>query len=110
MSPPDLTGPFAGERHGVAGRKDVSMKLDRNMTAPVAAISALLLLAVVSGGAAHAATGAGGPGPAWLPRYDVLIDLDLARHRAEVVLYATWTNPQPAPTRELVFNAHSRYV
>jgi hypothetical protein len=54
-------------------------------------------------------TAAGEP-PPWLPRYDVLVDLDVAGHTARVRLWATWTNPHPAPTRQLVFNAHSRYV
>jgi hypothetical protein len=58
---------------------------------------------------AKAATAAE-PCPAWLPRYDVHMDLDLANHLARVQLRATWTNPQPVATRELIFNAHSRYV
>src|SRR5262249_13070433 len=62
-----------------------------------------------SGGAGRGAAGPAGP-PAWLPRYDVCIDLDVAGHRAGVRMRATWTNPHPAPTRQLVFNAHSRYV
>ncbi len=50
------------------------------------------------------------PWPEWLPRYDAAIDLDVQAHRAGVVLRASWTNPQSVPTRQLVFNAHSRYV
>jgi hypothetical protein len=50
------------------------------------------------------------PWPTWLPRYDASIDLDVKHHRVEVSLHASWTNPQQAPTRTLVFNAHSRYV
>jgi len=38
------------------------------------------------------------------------MDLDLAGHTVRVGMRATWTNPQPVPTGELVFNAHSRYV
>jgi hypothetical protein len=53
---------------------------------------------------------AGEPWPSWLPRYEVNMDLDLAGHCVRVVMHATWTNPQPLPTRQLVFNAHSRYV
>jgi hypothetical protein len=48
--------------------------------------------------------------PPYLPRYDVDIDLDIPGHQARVCLKATWTNPHPCPTRQLVFNAHSRYV
>ena len=36
--------------------------------------------------------------PAWLPRYDLDIDLDLAAHRAVCHLRATWTNMQPQQT------------
>jgi hypothetical protein len=50
------------------------------------------------------------PVPAWLPHYDLDIDLDVAGHTARVRQQATWTNPHPAPTRQLVFNAHSHYV
>jgi hypothetical protein len=50
------------------------------------------------------------PGPLWLPRYEVNMALDVAGHSARFVLRATWTNPQPLPTNQLVFNAHSRYV
>ncbi|HEY7328355.1 MAG TPA: M1 family aminopeptidase [Gemmataceae bacterium] len=49
-------------------------------------------------------------GPAYLPRYEVKMDLDVAGHCARGALRATWTNPQPLPTRQLIFNAHSRYV
>jgi hypothetical protein len=66
----------------------------------LAAVLALLL----------AAAPAGAVMPAWLPRYDLDIDLDVAGHQARVRLLATWTNPHAAPTSELVFNAHSRYV
>jgi hypothetical protein len=48
--------------------------------------------------------------PAWLPRYDVAIDLDVAGHVAHVRQRATWTNPCQRPAQELVFNAHSHYV
>lgn len=52
---------------------------------------------------------AGSP-PAWLPRYDVTIELDTDNHQAHVVQRATWTNHVSRPVKELVFNAHSRYV
>ncbi len=48
--------------------------------------------------------------PTWLPHYEVEIDLDVAGHTAHVRQQATWTNPHAAPTRQLVFNAHSHYV
>ena len=48
--------------------------------------------------------------PAWLPRYDVTMDMDLEHHYVHVTMRATWTNPHTAAARELVFNAHSRYV
>jgi hypothetical protein len=48
--------------------------------------------------------------PAWLPRYDVEMDMDLSGHSVRVRMRATWTNPHTEAARELVFNAHSRYV
>jgi hypothetical protein len=48
--------------------------------------------------------------PAWLPRYDVDFDLDLARQQLTGHIRATWFNHYERPVRELVFNAHSRYV
>jgi hypothetical protein len=48
--------------------------------------------------------------PAWLPSYDITLDLDLAGHVAHVLQRATWTNPAQKPAHELVFNAHSHYV
>ena len=48
--------------------------------------------------------------PAHLPRYRVTIDLDVPGHQARVCMLATWTNPAATPTKQLVFNAHSRYV
>jgi hypothetical protein len=50
------------------------------------------------------------PWPPWLPRYEINMDVDVAGHCVRVVQRATWINPQPLPARELVFNAHSRYV
>jgi hypothetical protein len=87
------------------------MTLDRKHPAGVAALL-LLSLAAVSASAAPPPPDAepAPPWPAWLPHYELGMDLDLANHRARVLLRATWTNPQAVPTRELVFNAHSRYV
>ena len=48
--------------------------------------------------------------PAYLPRYRVDIDLDVAGHSAAVYQTATWINPTAQPTDRLVFNVHSRYV
>jgi Peptidase family M1 domain len=48
--------------------------------------------------------------PPWLPRYDVQMDLDPAAASAKVWMRATWTNHSKRATRELVFNAHSRYT
>ncbi len=76
------------------------MMLDRTGAARAAALLALL-------GAAAAAPAAV---PAWLPRYDVVMDVDVAGHKVAVQMRATWTNPCPTPTDKLVFNAHSHYV
>ncbi len=51
-----------------------------------------------------------GEAPAWLPRYEADIHLDVAHHVARVTLQATWINYRQRPTQELVFNVHSRYV
>ncbi len=48
--------------------------------------------------------------PPWLPNYHVSMDLDVAGHKAKVVERVTWFNRHARPTRQLVFNAHSRYV
>lgn len=48
--------------------------------------------------------------PSYLPRYDLVIDLDTAAHFVRVRQTATWINPHPTPTDRVVFNAHSRYV
>jgi hypothetical protein len=85
------------------------MTLDRTRPASAAV---LLLLTAVSAPAAPTPPDAEPalPWPAWLPHYELGMDLDLANHCARVLLRATWTNPQAVPTQELVFNAHSRYV
>lgn len=69
----------------------------------VALVATVLLAGGLRAGAAV------GP-PTWLPRYDLEMDLDIDGHVAHVLMAATWTNPHPAPTDRLVFNAHSRYV
>src|SRR5262245_46687738 len=69
-------------------------------TASLAALALLLATAPAAGAGL----------PPWLPRYDLDVDLDVAARQAKVCLRATWTNPHPAPTDRLVFNAHSRYV
>jgi hypothetical protein len=47
--------------------------------------------------------------PAWLPRYDLDIKLDVDGHRVTVRERVTWTNRHKRPARELIFNAHSHY-
>ncbi len=87
------------------------MTCDRKHSAGVAA---LLLLALAAASASAAPPPpepeSAPPWPAWLPHYELGMDLDLANHCARVLLRATWTNPQTVPTHELLFNAHSRYV
>jgi hypothetical protein len=56
-----------------------------------------------------ARSAAAGP-PDWLPRYELDMDLDTTAGVAHIRQRATWTNPTTSPTRQLVFNAHSRYV
>jgi hypothetical protein len=80
------------------------MPVGRSLPALFAAI--LLALGFPPAGQAEAPP----PIPAWLPHYDLDIDLDVAKHLAHVRMVATWTNPHPAPTPKLVFNAHSHYV
>ncbi len=70
-----------------------------------AARAAALLALLCAAGAAPAAAL-----PAWLPRYDVAMDVDVAGHKVAVQMRATWTNPYPTPADKLVFNAHSHYV
>lgn len=67
------------------------------------------LLALLGGVLATAPLRAGPP-PPWLPTYQVVMDLDIARHQARVQMHATWTNHHTRPTQQLVFNVHSRYV
>ncbi len=68
-----------------------------------------LLFALLVLGLGSASVRAGEP-PAWLPRYDVTMDLDVAGHTARVQMHATWTNRHKTSASELVFNAHAHYV
>jgi hypothetical protein len=58
------------------------------------------------GGAGAARAGV----PAWLPRYDVNMDVDVVGHKVPVQMRATWTNPHPTPTDKLIFNSHAHYI
>jgi hypothetical protein len=48
--------------------------------------------------------------PAHLPRYVLDAEIDVAGHRVNGKLTATWVNPHATPTDRLVFNAHARHV
>lgn len=48
--------------------------------------------------------------PAWLPRYDLAVRVDVAASKVDVHEQITWTNRHDRPAHELVFNAHSRYT
>ena len=76
------------------------MTFDRKGVARIA----VLLTLLYGGAAARAGV------PAWLPRYDVVMDVDVAGRCVTVRMRAKWTNPHPTPTDQLVFNAHSHYV
>src|SRR5438105_2707410 len=43
--------------------------------------------------------------PSWLPRYDVDVQIATERQLVVVKERVTWTNPHPAPTNKIVFNA-----
>src|SRR5262249_39615382 len=43
--------------------------------------------------------------PAWLPRYDVEMRLDLQGHKVQVRQRVSWTNTSKRPTSEIIFNA-----
>src|SRR5207249_6457056 len=47
--------------------------------------------------------------PAWLPNYDLDMNLELDKHQALVHLRVTWTNRHQRPASEIVLNAHSHY-
>jgi hypothetical protein len=71
------------------------------------AFGALLCSLLLALGASRAS--AGEP-PPWLPRYDLAIRLDTDRGLVSAAQRVTWTNSQPRPARQLVFNAHARYT
>lgn len=48
--------------------------------------------------------------PPWLPRYDLDIRLEVARHCTVVCERVTWTNHDARPSTSLVFNAHSHFA
>jgi hypothetical protein len=48
--------------------------------------------------------------PAWLPRYDLDVRLDVAQHCVTVRERVTWTNHDPRPSTNLVFNAHAHFA
>jgi len=47
--------------------------------------------------------------PAWLPKYDLDIQLGIDQHEAHVRERITWHNRHEQAATELVFNAHSHY-
>jgi len=47
--------------------------------------------------------------PAWLPKYDLDIQLGIDQHEAHVRERVTWHNRHEQVASELVFNAHSHY-
>src|SRR4051794_4222354 len=67
---------------------------------------ALLLLAAL----AVPAQAAPQPMPSYLPVYRLSMDVRTDAHVVHVRQEATWTNPHPAPTDRLVFNAHSHHA
>src|SRR5580692_11332291 len=48
--------------------------------------------------------------PSWLPRYDLDVRLDVAQHCVTVCERVTWTNHDPRPSSNLVFNAHAHFA
>src|SRR2546425_2278407 len=65
----------------------------------------LLGFMLLLGGAAPAAAEI----PAWLPRYDLDMKVDVAGHTVHVHERVTWVNRHERPADEVVFNAHSHY-
>jgi hypothetical protein len=57
----------------------------------------------------HCLPATGAEIPAWLPKYDLDIRLDIEGHAAHVIERVTWTNHHELPSSELIFNAHSHY-
>jgi hypothetical protein len=47
--------------------------------------------------------------PAWLPRYDLYMEVDVAGQEVRVRQRVTWINRHQRPAQEIVFNAHSHY-
>src|SRR2546423_14834592 len=47
--------------------------------------------------------------PAWLPRYDVGVKIEVERHQVVVKERVCWTNPHQVPTSKIVFNAHAHF-
>src|SRR5690242_17541083 len=84
-------------------RAEDGLSMVRRLTSLIGGLA--VLLALVAGPAARA----DGP-PAGLPRYDVDVVLDVAKHVARVRERVTWTNRQSRPACELVFNAHAAYA
>jgi hypothetical protein len=84
-------------------RAEDGLSMVRRLTSLTGGLA--VLLALVAGPAARA----DGP-PAGLPRYDVDVVLDVAKHVARVRERVTWTNRQSRPACELVFNAHAAYA
>src|SRR5262245_3273605 len=66
----------------------------------------LLLLLLAPGRTALAQN----PLPAWLPRYDLDVRIDVREGLVHARQIATWTNRHHRPASELVFNAHSHYL
>jgi hypothetical protein len=60
-------------------------------------------------GTTHALPASAAEVPAWLPKYDLDIQLGIDQHEARVRERVTWYNRHEAPASELVFNAHSHY-
>src|SRR5260370_23630402 len=50
------------------------------------------------------------PMPAWLPRYDLDMQVDVDGHKVHVKERVTWTNRHQKPAGEVVFNVHSNYT
>src|SRR6266851_4293442 len=48
--------------------------------------------------------------PAWLPRYDLDMQVDVDGHKVHVKERVTWTNRHKKPASEIVFNVHSNYA
>jgi hypothetical protein len=75
----------------------------------------VVVAACLSGAPAHGQEQAPPPArvmqpPAWLPKYDLEIHLDLAQHQVVVHQRTTWTNRHQRPAQEIVYNAHSHYA